>query len=184
MLRSALLSLLALTGTLGLVQAQESGKSTAKSDAHGESAGEAGDLMRLCHIDLKGEAKDQWRRLPTVETSVTEHHFAAGGKAFDYTATAGTLIVRDDEDKPMASIGYVAYTRKPGKDGELRPVTFAFNGGPGSSSLWLHMGVLGPKRVVISDPTPTPSAPYRTVDNQYGLIDKSDLVMIDPWARV
>ncbi|HYM43679.1 MAG TPA: hypothetical protein VET46_13040 [Steroidobacteraceae bacterium] len=181
MLRSALLSLLALMGTSSLVQAQESGKSAGKSaESHGESAGESPDLMRLCHIDVKGDMKEEWRRLPTAQTSVTEHRFAAAGKAFDYTATAGTLIVRDDEDKPIASIGYVAYTRKAGKDGELRPVTFAFNGGPGSSSLWLHMGVLGPKRVVISDPTPTPAAPYRTVENQYGLIDKSDLVMIDP----
>ena len=145
-----------------------------------EPPGDAGALMRLCHIDVKGDLKDEWRRLPLAESSVTEHHFNGAGKSFDYTATAGTLIVRDDEDKPIASIGYVAYTRKGGKDGELRPITFAFNGGPGSSSLWLHMGVLGPKRVVVSDPTPTPSAPYRTVENQYGLIDKSDLVMIDP----
>ena len=181
MWRSTLLSVLALLGTCGLVQAQEASKSAGKStESHGEPPGDSGDLMRLCHIDVKGDMKDEWRRLPMAETSVTEHRFAAAGKAFDYTATAGTLIVRDDEDKPIASIGYVAYTRKAGKDGELRPVTFAFNGGPGSSSLWLHMGVLGPKRVVISDPTPTPSAPYRTVENQYGLIDKSDLVMIDP----
>jgi carboxypeptidase C (cathepsin A) len=87
--------------------------------------------------------------------------------------------VRDDQDKPIASIGYVAYTRRDAKTG-ARPITFAFNGGPGSSSLWLHMGVLGPRRVVVSDPTPTPAGPYRTVENEYGLLDKSDLVMIDP----
>ena len=136
------------------------------------------DLKSLCHIDVKGDLKDEWRRLPLPESSVTEHHFGAGGKAFDYTATAGTLIVRDDEDKPIASIGYVAYTRK--SAAESRPVSFAFNGGPGSSSLWLHMGALGPRRVVLNDPNPVPAAPYHTVENQYGLIDKSDLVMIDP----
>src|SRR5215467_768396 len=186
MLRTAVLGLVALVGTTwGAVQAQDAkagpDKAGAKAaESQAEPAGDAASLMRLCHIDVKGDLKDEWKRLPVAASSVTEHHFSAAGKSFDYTATAGTLIVRDDEDKPIASMGYVAYARKGGKDGELRPVTFAFNGGPGSSSLWLHMGVLGPRRVVISDPTPTPSAPYRTVENQYGLIDKSDLVMIDP----
>ncbi len=137
-------------------------------------------LMQLCKIDIKGDKKDQWMRLPKAETSVTQHRItAAGGKPIDYTATAGTLIIRDDEDKPIASIGYVAYTRRDAKAGS-RPITFAFNGGPGSSSLWLHMGVLGPRRVVVADPQPTPAAPYRTVDNEFGLLDKSDLVLIDP----
>ena len=137
-------------------------------------------LLQLCKIDIKGDKKDQWMRLPKAETSVTQHRITpAGGKAIDYTATAGTLIIRDDEDKPIASIGYVAYTRRDVKAG-TRPITFAFNGGPGSSSMWLHMGVLGPRRVVVADPAPTPAAPYRTVDNEFGLLDKSDLVMIDP----
>ncbi len=137
----------------------------------------AAQLSRLCRIDIRGDKKEQWMRLPKAENSVTQHHFGPG-KGFDYTATAATLIVRDEEDRPIASIGYVAYTRKGA--GATRPITFAFNGGPGSSSLWLHMGVLGPKRVVVSDPTPTPAGPYRTVDNEYGVLDKSDLVMIDP----
>jgi carboxypeptidase C (cathepsin A) len=137
-------------------------------------------LGEQCHIDLKGDKKDEWMRVPKAESSVTQHHFTGGGKAFDYTATAGTLIVRDDNDKPIASLGYVAYTRKDIKDVGNRPLMFAFNGGPGSSSLWLHMGVLGPRRVVVSDPTPTPPAPFHTVENEFGVLDKSDLVMIDP----
>src|SRR5258708_25585073 len=80
----------------------------------------------------------------------------------------------------MANMGYIAYTRGDARDAGTRPVMFAFNGGPGSSSLWLHMGVLGPRRVVVSDPNPTPPAPYHTVDNEFGVLDKSDLVMIDP----
>ncbi|HET7757569.1 MAG TPA: hypothetical protein VFK87_09965 [Steroidobacteraceae bacterium] len=150
------------------------------AEPHADPALDAATLMRLCHIDVKGELKDEWRRLPLAHSSVTEHHFSAAGKAFDYTATAGTLIIRDDDDRPVASIGYVAYTRKPARAGEQRPLMFAFNGGPGSSSLWLHMGVLGPKRVVVSDPGPTPNAPYRTVENEFSVLDKSDLVMIDP----
>jgi carboxypeptidase C (cathepsin A) len=176
MFRSSLAGVLALVVCWGAAGAQE-----AKPDSgHAEAAVDAGTLMRMCHIDVKGELKDEWRRLPTPQNSVTEHHFSAGGRSFDYTATAGTLIVRDDDDKPIASIGYVAYTRKGGKEGEPRPLMFAFNGGPGSSSLWLHMGVLGPRRVVVSDPGPTPNAPYRTVENEFGVLDKSDLVMIDP----
>jgi carboxypeptidase C (cathepsin A) len=136
-------------------------------------------MGQLCKIDIKGEKKDQWMRLPKAESSVTQHHLSVGGKSFDYTATAGTLIIRDDEDKPIASIGYVAYVRHETQGG-VRPLMFAFNGGPGSSSLWLHMGVLGPKRVVVSDPGPTPAGPYRTVDNEFGVLDRSDLVMIDP----
>ena len=149
--------------------------------AHAEEhAPSAGMLSQLCRIDIKGDKKDQWMRLPRAESSVTQHHFAQGGKAFDYSATAGTLVVRDDDDKPIASIGYVAYTRHEARGDAARPITFAFNGGPGSSSLWLHMGVLGPRRVVVSDPGPTPAGPYHMVENEFGMLDKSDLVMIDP----
>jgi carboxypeptidase C (cathepsin A) len=167
--------LAALMGCISVANADE----PPKADEHGVPSPAA--LSRLCKIDIKGDKKEQWMRLPTPESSVTQHHLSAGGKSFDYTATAGTLIVRDDEDKPIASLGYVAYTRKDAKgNGSARPITFAFNGGPGSSSLWLHMGVLGPKRVVVSDPNPTPAGPYRTVQNEFGILDKSDLVMIDP----
>lgn len=135
---------------------------------------------QLCRIDIRGEKKDQWMRLPKAESSVTAHRLNVAGRTLDYSATAGTLIVRDDEDKPIASLSYVAYTRRDVKESSTRPILFAFNGGPGSSSLWLHMGVLGPRRVLVSDPTPTPAGPYRTVDNEYGVLERSDLVMIDP----
>jgi carboxypeptidase C (cathepsin A) len=137
-------------------------------------------LLEACQTDVKGDKKEEWKREPRAESSVTQHHLSAGGKGFDYTATAGTLVIRDDDDKPIANMGYVAYTRRDTKDLAQRPVLFAFNGGPGSSSLWLHMGVLGPKRVVVADPTPTPPAPYKVVDNEFGVLDKADLVMIDP----
>lgn len=168
------------------VLAQES--ASAEGGPAGPAAGKAApsappsaaQVAQLCRIDIKGDKKEQWMRLPTPQAAVTQHRLSLGGKAIDYTATAGTLIVRDDDDRPIASIGYVAYTRRDLKPGGARPVTFAFNGGPGSSSLWLHMGVLGPKRVQLSDPTPTPPAPYRTVDNEFSLLDVSDVVMIDP----
>jgi carboxypeptidase C (cathepsin A) len=139
----------------------------------------ASELMQQCRIDMKGDKAQQYLRPPIAESAVTQHRITLRGKTIDYSASAGTLIVRDDDDKPMVSMGYVAYVRT-GKDLGTRPITFAFNGGPGSSSLWLHMGVLGPRRVLVSDPKPTPAAPYPTVDNEYGVLDHSDLVMIDP----
>lgn len=124
-------------------------------------------------------ARDRAKQ-PAAEQSVTKHRLAAGGLRFDYTATAGTLIVRDDAEKPIAALGYTAYVRDGVADRSKRPIVFAFNGGPGSSSVWLHMGVLGPKRVVAVDADVTPPAPYAIVDNAYGVLDVADLVMIDP----
>jgi carboxypeptidase C (cathepsin A) len=126
------------------------------------------------------EAKNQREGAPRPERSVTQGSVVIGGKTIHYTATAGTLIVRNDKDAPWASIGYVAYTENGASDPGRRPLTFAYNGGPGSSSLWLHMGALGPRRIVVADPDATPPPPYRVVDNAYSLLDRTDLVMIDP----
>jgi carboxypeptidase C (cathepsin A) len=113
------------------------------------------------------------------KSSKTEHSIQIGGRTINYTALAGTMVLKKEDGTPTASIFYIAYTEN---DAEVakRPVTFAFNGGPGSSSVWLHMGTLGPKRVVM-DPegNPTPP-PYRFVDNEYSLLDQTDLVFIDP----
>ncbi len=117
---------------------------------------------------------------PRAEKSVSSHSAVIGGVTVAYTATAGTLIVRNEKDEPWASMGYVAYVRKDSADAGRRPVTFAYNGGPGSSSIWLHMGALGPKRIVVSDAEPTPPPPYRLVDNASSILDKTDIVMIDP----
>ena len=134
---------IALVGLASVVSAQEpADKGDAGRAPRAGSPPSPALVSQLCKIDLKGDKKDQWMRLPQAESSVTQHRLNVGGKSIDYTATAGTLIVRDEEDKPMASMGYVAYVRRDGKGGAARPVTFAFNGGPGSSSLWLHMGVL------------------------------------------
>jgi carboxypeptidase C (cathepsin A) len=126
------------------------------------------------------DAKKPAPEPPKPEQSATQHSVAIGGKTIDYTATAGTLIVRNEKDEPAAAIGYVAYTLRPGGDPARRPITFAYNGGPGSSAVWLHIGALGPRRIVTTDAGPTPPAPYRVVDNAYSILDKSDLVMIDP----
>ena len=151
---------------------------TARADEKASPA--AAGLAEVCQTEAKGDKKDEWKREPKAESSVTQHHVAIGAKAFDYTATAGMLVIRDNEDKPIANMGYTAYTRRDVKDPGQRPIMFAFNGGPGSSSLWLHMGALGPKRVLVADPGPTPPAPFKSVDNEYSVLDRTDLVMIDP----
>ena len=133
--------------------------------------------------DAKDSTKDSAAEkspTPKAEQWVTRRTVMIGGKTLAYVATAGTLIIRDTSDAPVASIGYVAYTRPDIKDPATRPITFAYNGGPGSASLWLHMGALGPRRVVATDAGPTPPPPYRVVDNEYSLLDRTDLVMIDP----
>lgn len=153
----------------------------ARADDEKDSATAA--VETLCQTKFKSDdkgKKEDWKREPMAERSVTEHHLSIGGKPLDYTATAGILVVRDDEDKPIANMGYIAYTKRDVKDLSQRPIVFAFNAGPGSASLWLHMGALGPRRVVVADPEPTPPAAYHLVDNEFGVLDKSDLVMIDP----
>ncbi len=110
--------------------------------------------------------------------TVTHHQGVIGGRPMAYTATAGTLTVRDNDGKPTLSMFYVAYTAGDGHDAS-RPVTFLYNGGPGSSTLWLHMGSLAPLRVATDSPAATHNAPFAMVANNDSLLDKSDLVFLD-----
>lgn len=116
--------------------------------------------------------------IPKQTKSVTQGSVTINGKTIHYTATAGSILLRNDKNQPTASMFYVAYT-KDGANAKTRPVTFLYNGGPGSSSIWLEMGAFGPVRIVVSDAKPTPPPPYDIVPNQYSLLDKSDLVFID-----
>ena len=152
-----LLAVVVLAGWNGLVQAaQKPGEITA------------------------GQTKTEAASIPKAEASVTQHRIVIGGAAINYTATAGTLIIRDARDQPYAGIGYFAYTKNDISDPSRRPITFAYNGGPGTSSVWLHMGALGPRRIVTADATATPPPPYKVVDNEASILDRTDLVMIDP----
>jgi carboxypeptidase C (cathepsin A) len=127
------------------------------------------------------EANGQARAdLPEPKSSSTQHSIRIDGQAVKYTATAGWLILKNDKGEPNARFGYTAYTRDGVSDLSRRPVMFAFNGGPGSSSIWLHMGILGPKRVVITDEGFTPPPPSERVDNAYSVLDVTDIVMVDP----
>lgn len=109
---------------------------------------------------------------------VTHHQITVDGKLLKYTATAGRLPIKRADGKIEAEMFFVGYTLD-GPDAAKRPLTFAFNGGPGSSSIWLHMGALGPRKVVLQPEGFLPPAPYRTEDNPYTLLDKTDLVLVD-----
>ena len=107
-----------------------------------------------------------------VAPIVTHHQITVNGKLLHYTATAGRLPIKSDDGKIEAEMFFVAYTLD-GQEASRRPLTFAFNGGPGSSSIWLHMGALGPKRVVLLPDGFMPPAPYRLEDNPYTLLDEA-----------
>ncbi|MGA0599989.1 S10 family peptidase [Caulobacter sp. KR2-114] len=127
------------------------------------------------------EVETGWARAPVKETATaTSHQITVAGKVLHYTATAGTLTLRDDEGKPTGSMFYVAYTLD-GADagGAARPVTFFYNGGPGSSSIWLHMGSFAPMRVRTSNPETIRPAPFAFGPNEQTLLDKTDLVFLD-----
>jgi carboxypeptidase C (cathepsin A) len=118
---------------------------------------------------------------PAVETtSRTNHEITVNGTKIPYIATAGTLLLKKEDGKPWATMFYVAYTRSDAPDPAKRPLTFCFNGGPGSSSVWLHLGALGPKRVEMGPDGAPPAPPYHLVDNQDTALEFTDLVFIDP----
>jgi carboxypeptidase C (cathepsin A) len=117
--------------------------------------------------------------IPPEASSVTNHEVTLDGKLLRYKATAGNLLINGQDEKPYGSVFYVAYTLADTADPRTRPLTFLYNGGPGSASMWLHMGSLGPVRVVTSSPAATGAGPYQIIPNQYSLLDKSDLVFVD-----
>lgn len=119
------------------------------------------------------------QRTVAEEASKTKHVLVVEGQEIPYEATAGTLLLKDDEGKAKASLFYVAYTKEDVEDVRERPITFCFNGGPGSSSVWLHLGAFGPRRIAL-DEEGNPTRPNRVENNPLSLLDVSDLVFIDP----
>jgi carboxypeptidase C (cathepsin A) len=131
--------------------------------------------------------KTTFQRYPDAP-SVTRHSVEINGQAIHYTATADTITLVDDKGEPTASLFYIAYRKIDGgadsaafPDPAERPITFSFNGGPGSSSVWLHLGIFGPRRVEYADDVGNPGPPpYSVIPNAHSLLDKSDFVFIDP----
>lgn len=136
---------------------------------------------RAVTVEKKSESQQKEKKDPPVDQiSTTQHTIRVGDETIRYTARTGTIILKNDDGEPRASFFHVAYT-KDGADPATRPVVFTFNGGPGSSSVWLHMGAFGPKRVSYKDDEGhAASPPYRTVDNEGTILDVADLVFLDP----
>jgi len=119
-------------------------------------------------------------RAPVAEQAMPRRgHVTVAGKRIDYTVTPGTLTIRNDDGEPVASMFYVGYVADAPAGSRPRPVTFVFNGGPGSSSMWLHIGSFGPVRVDTPTDQISPPAPFNIVKNPDSLIDRTDLVFID-----
>ncbi len=117
---------------------------------------------------------------PEQPPIITHHEIHAGGKTLKYTATTGMMPLKNtDTGEVEAHIFYIAYTLD-GQTAEHRPLTFSFNGGPGSASVWLHLGAIGPKRVRMQPDGMMPPPPYQLVDNEFTWLDQTDLVFIDP----
>ena len=157
-------------------QAEQAPATTPSTPARTEpSEGGPGQQLRPMHFDVS--------EVPPV---VTHHSIRVGGRELRYTATAGRMPIKDAEGKIEAAMFYVAYTVD-GSDPSTRPLTFSFNGGPGSASIWLHMGALGPRKVVLQPQGWMPAAPYRLEDNANTPLDKTDIVMVDAigtgWSR-
>lgn len=163
------LAFLALTATLVCacpVAAQEPSKQEAPKDATAEAK--------------PTDQKPTENLAPKEQSSVTDHTARIGGQPLSYKATASTTILKNDKDEPTAMIFSVAYTKNEVKDENQRPIAFLYNGGPGSASVWLHMGAFGPRRVVTPNAESSPPPPYKVEDNANSLLDKTDLVFIDP----
>ncbi len=139
-----------------------------KAEAASESAEKASD-------------HEQHYEMTEVPPIVTHHQINLDGKPLAYTATAGRLPIKRDDGKIEVEMFFVAYALD-GQSSAKRPLTFCFNGGPGSSTVWLHMGAVGPRTVVLQPNGFMPAAPYRMTDNPDTLLDRSDLVFVDAIA--
>lgn len=142
-------------------------------------------------IEIKPtDPKDEKKDKPEIKDHlvITHHQITIGGVELKYTVTAGTVVLKEETDRekdyegetPKAQFFFVAYVKDGEENPAGRPLTFSFNGGPGSSSVWLHMGLLGPRRVVMQEEGGLPKPPFRLTDNEYSLLDTTDLVFIDP----
>jgi carboxypeptidase C (cathepsin A) len=109
---------------------------------------------------------------------ITHHEIRVGGKTLRYTATTGMMPIKNRDGETEARIFFMAYTLDEGRG--KRPLTFSFNGGPGSASVWLHLGAIGPRRVPMNPDGTMPAPPFQLVDNEYTWLNQTDLVFIDP----
>jgi carboxypeptidase C (cathepsin A) len=134
-------------------------------------------LALVATQEEKKEKKTPVEETPPIETA---HEIRLNGEVLQYKVTTGRMPIRKDTGEIEGEIFYMAYTREGAVEGDSRPLTFSFNGGPGSSSVWLHLGMLGPRRVPMLADGGMPAPPYRLVDNEHTWLDLTDIVFIDP----
>src|SRR5437899_1749029 len=130
-----------------------------------------------------GQARGpQERPSPSPEEPpvITHHEIRVGGRTLRYTATTGMMPIKNRDGEAEARMFFMAYTLDDSGNRNRRPLTFSFNGGPGSASVWLHLGAIGPKRVRMNPDGTMPAPPYELVDNEHTWLNQSDLVFIDP----
>jgi carboxypeptidase C (cathepsin A) len=138
---------------------------------------------RELSLAQEGKDKKETEAAPAAKDSppvVTDHQIALNGEVLKYKVAAGKMPIRKDGGETDGEIFYMAYTVDGSEKAGPRPLTFSFNGGPGSSSVWLHLGMLGPRRVSMLADGGMPGPPYRLVDNEYSWLDLTDIVFIDP----
>ncbi|WP_323122842.1 S10 family peptidase [Burkholderia alba] len=166
--------------SIGMGPSVSSSASASNAGAAGQAAGAAADAPYQDPNTYSFRGSASLSAAAAVEkAAVTHHQIVLNGKTVNYTATAGHLTASDPgTGKPEASFFYVAYTVD-GQPANTRPVTFFYNGGPGSPTVWLHLGSFGPKRLVTGMPNANTPTPFPLVDNQETLLDTSDLVFVD-----
>ena len=137
-------------------------------------------FLLVC-VPLAAQEEDDKTAETESELSITQHQVTIDGKTLDYTATAGYMEIPAYEGEAKADVFFMAYTLDGVEEVSDRPITFCFNGGPGSSSVWLHLGTIGPRRVVMGDADGAqPAPPYSLVENDESWLGMTDLVFIDP----
>jgi carboxypeptidase C (cathepsin A) len=146
-----------------------------KAQAKGDSA-----AVKAAPTKDASPEKPKTKSSTDEEPVVTHHRVSVDGKELKYTATAGLMPIKDAKGETEAHIFYISYTLDEPASGPSRPLMFSFNGGPGSASVWLHLGTLGPRRVTITEEPVIPPPPFRLVDNEATWLDRTDLVFIDP----
>ena len=139
-------------------------------------------LLSVALLALAAVAPAQENGSEAAEESrwETSHSIEMNGETVEYDAVVAGTTLTNDEGEPAGKLFYTAYFRKNGAPAQERPLIFAYNGGPGSASFWLHMGIMGPRRVVTPEVGPQGAPPYPLEDNAYTLLDMADIVMVDP----
>jgi carboxypeptidase C (cathepsin A) len=176
-LRLGFVSILTLSVSLALIgQSPDEQEAPAPQEASSK-APETGEKGKTPE---KGDKKKELKEPPEKAPVITHHEIRVGGKTLKYTATAGLMPLKNAEGETEAHIFFMAYTLEGAPASVHRPLTFCFNGGPGSSSVWLHMGAIGPRRVRLKPDGGMPRPPFELEDNQATWLERTDLVFIDP----